>query len=312
MRHSLLTLLVMIAGVNLVLTAQNTTGKTAISVTRPVMISENGNRPLFAPNGAYVVLHDAGQPGLSLIDMANMERREIVSGVDVDNDVRISRGGSSIVWRETQYKDHLAYRSIESINLSTRTRKQVDALSREKYPFQFAGGKVKVAKRTSMRSLRLVTDTKPVTHEYVLSAEEDDLVLYDGNQRRVLNPNGAASYIWESLSPDEQHIVYMAIGDKCHTYVCDIDGSNVVDLGYIGSPSWFGNNMIIGMEDEDDGHQMTSSKLIAIRRDGTNRQVLATPGCKFPINPTASIEAGKVAFENEGKVYVVEIENFEF
>ena len=103
--------------------------------------------------------------------------------------------------------------------------------------------------------------------------------------------------------------MYVAINNGCHTFVCDADGKNVVDFGYyIGAPTWLGNDWIVGQQDEDDGHRMTASRLVAIRPNGKDFQVLATPKLKMPINPSASRD-GKVVFENEGKIYLLTIDN---
>ncbi len=270
-------------------------------------IAASGVQPVLSQSGDFVLVRDAGEPGLARIDLQTGKQQQVVQDTNIDGDVVLSDGGSMVAYRTIRYEDHLRYATIKATNIRTGSTKELDVPSREKYAFRFAGGKMKIAKRNTIRTQRLLTDIRPVAHEYVLAAEEEDLVLYDGKIRKVLNPNGKNTYLWERLSPDEQHIVYVAINDACHTYVCDTDGSNVVDLGhYIGAPCWLGNDWIIGQQDEDDGHRMTSSRLVAIHPDGTGFQILPTPGLTMPINPSGSID-GKVAFENEGKIYVMEV-----
>ncbi len=278
-----------------------------LTANTPQLIADGGTQPVLSPKGDYLLVRDAGEAGLTRIELSTGQRTLVASESDIDGNVLFSDGGTMVAYKTIEYRNHMPYRTIKVANLQTGKIKVLDQPARESFPFRFAGGKMKIAKRTTMRSQRLLTDIRTVEHEYVLAIEDDDLVLYDGNVRKVLNPNGKNIYLWEQISPDEQHIVYVAVNDGCHTFVCDINGKNVVDLGYyIGAPTWMGNNWIIGQQDEDDGHQMTASRLVAIHPDGSDFQILQTQNLTMPINPNASSD-GKIAFENKGKIYLMEV-----
>ena len=277
-----------------------------LQVTSVRKISPNGVQPQMSRDGQHVVLQDAGVAGLSVIDINSGEKHVVVKDNDVAGDVTLSDGGTMVVYRSARYVNGERYNDIKAVNRTNGEVKTLDRDGRERYAYRFAGGRLYIAKRTSVKSQRLVTDIRPVAHAYVLATEEDDLVLYDGAKRRVLNPNGPNIYLWASISPDEQHIAYMAVNDVCHTYVCDMQGKNVVDLGYyIGAPTWYNNEYLIGQQDQDDGHRMTSSRLVAVKIDGSGFQELPTPDQSMPINPSAS--PGRVVFENEGQIYLMEL-----
>jgi hypothetical protein len=271
-------------------------------------IAEVGIQPKLSPAGDYVIVNNAGTAGLTRIDVATGERTVIAPETDIDSDITFSDGGRLIAYRTTSYRDHIRYNTIKVTDVQTGKIQVLDEPSRERFAFRFAGGTMRIAKRTTIRSQRLLTDIRNVEHAYVLAVEEDDLVLYDGKVRKVLNPNGQNIYLWQQISPDEKRIVYVAVNDGCHTFVCNIDGSNVVDLGhYIGAPTWLGNDWIIGQQDEDDGHRMTASRLVAIHPDGTDFQIIATPELQLPVNPNASRD-GKVVFENNGQIYLMQLQ----
>ncbi len=279
-----------------------------LKVSSVQQICESGTQPQLSPAGDYVLVHDAGVAGLTRVEVATGEKAVVVPDANIDGEVVFSDGGTMIAYRTTSYDNHIRYNTIKAANLKTGEVKDLDKPARETYAFRFAGGKMKIGKRTTVRSQRLLTDIRKIEHEYVLAVEEDDLVLYDGTKRKVLNPNGKNIYIWQHISPDEKHIVYVAVNDGCHTFVCDINGQNIVDLGhYIGAPTWFGNDWIIGQQDEDDGHQMTASRLVAIRPDGKDFQILPTPQQKLPINPNASTD-GKVVFENNNQIFLMQLQ----
>ncbi|MGN0187731.1 MAG: hypothetical protein ACI392_08335 [Paludibacteraceae bacterium] len=265
-------------------------------------------QPIFSANGDFLLLSDVnGKKGLFVYDMAMRQTTFIEDTEEAEPDAVLSEGGTTVAFRQVAYKNHKPYTSIKAKNMKTGTLYEIDAPSERRHAFAFAGGKVKVAKRTTIRSVRILTDVRKVEHEYVLTIEDMDLVLYDGNKRRVLNPQGKGSYIWERISPDQKHIVYMALHKDCHTFVADIDGSNPIDLGYIGAPVWYGNDMIVGMLDLDDGQTVVKSELVAIRIDGTHRQVLSTPQQQHAMCPSANANAAAIAFENDGKIYLLKI-----
>ena len=265
-------------------------------------------QPIFSARGDLLLLSAVnGRQGLFIYHPVTHQTTFIDDTEDALPDALLSDGGTTVAFRQVTYQNHMPYTSIVAKNMKTGTLYEIDAASDCRHAFAFAGGKLKVAKRNTIASVRLLNDVRKVEHEYVLAIEDQDLVLYDGNKRRVLNPQGKGSYIWERISPDQKHIVYMAIHKNCHTFVADIDGSNPVDLGYIGAPVWYGNDMIVGMLDLDDGQSVVKSELVAIRIDGTHRQVLSTPQQPHAMYPTASAAAAAIAFENDGKVYLLKI-----
>ena len=264
-----------------------------------------GVRPQLSPNGERVAFQDA-QSGLSVLELASGKQMQVASDVDLSDDVAFSAGGEALAYATKVYRDHLPNHAVYAKNLQTGEAYNLEKPSRIRYAYRFTGSWIRVARRETIHRVRVMPETKPLAHNYVVAVEDDDLVLYDGTKRRVLNPNGQNTYLWARLSPNEQHIVYMAINDKCHTYVCDLKGSNVVDLGhYIASPSWLSDQWIIGQQDEDDGHQMTTSRLVAIKPDGKGFQLLPTPGYNQPINPSA---AGQhIVFENDGNLVMMDV-----
>jgi len=87
----------------------------------------------------------------------------------------------------------------------------------------------------------------------VTSNRRGQLYVSQNGQTRRVSPQGAhLNYLWASVSPDGQRIVYFAI-EHNRVYVTNIDGSNPISLGEMRAPVWMGNDWVIGMLDEDDG-----------------------------------------------------------
>jgi len=260
--------------------------------------------PVFSPKGDFLLLTSINFQGLVKYDLKTNETTKLTDAVNAGYQPQISDGGKVVVFRDVEYKNNRRYTSIKSLDIEKQKVSTVDKLSRDMHAFGFMGGTVKVASKDRIISKRLATDVRTVNTSYLVNIEDQSLVLYKDNVRKVLNPNGNCSYIWPSISPDQKHIVYTALDYGCTTCVCDIDGKNVVKLGYIGAPVWMGNNWIVGMEDKDDGHQTISSKLKAAKIDGSYSQYIPTSN-EIVMYPAATEKS--IAYVADGAVYLMEI-----
>ena len=122
----------------------------------------------------------------------------------------------------------------------------------------------------------------------------------------MLAPNGPDEhYIWGSLSPNGQRVLYYVSGYG--TFVCDVDGSHVVSMGNILAPRWWDNETIVGMNEVDDEFSIIASSIVMRTIDGvqqtlTGDDVIAT-------YPLPSQQAGKIAFSTpDGKIYLITVE----
>jgi hypothetical protein len=114
------------------------------------------------------------------------------------------------------------------------------------------------------------------------------------------------SYLWPEISPDGTKIVFYLAATGC--FVCNIDGSNCHHLGTIRAARWMGNDMIVGMFDQDNGVNVTSSELIASNAAGTVKQTL-TDSSVMAMYPSPSADAGKIAFTTpQGELYIMNVE----
>lgn len=146
----------------------------------------------------------------------------------------------------------------------------------------------------------------------LLVTEEDlKIVVYANGVRTVLDPlagqleNWDPQYIWTSLSPDKSRILF---GCADNTYVCDLDGSNVVKIGAMRAPQWRGNTHIVGMNDADDGYYFTKSDIVVADVAGNNFQQLTSPSDEIKMYPSVSADGGKIAFYTlGGEIYVMTI-----
>jgi Tol biopolymer transport system component len=128
---------------------------------------------------------------------------------------------------------------------------------------------------------------------------------YTVNGRTVtLDPQGRGSYLWPALSPDGTKVVYYLAGRGC--FVCDVDGTNIRRLGMLRGAKWLNNEIVVGMNDVDNGEFVTSSSIIASDLQG-QRQTL-TADDTIAMYPSASADGKNIAYVTpEGRVFIINL-----
>jgi hypothetical protein len=140
-----------------------------------------------------------------------------------------------------------------------------------------------------------------------VSVKGKQIELYSSGEKiNTLAPVGNCYYIWASLSPDEKKILFTAVGKG--TYIADLEGNVLSELGYLNAPSWMNNEWVVGMDDEDDGEIITSSQVIAIHVPSVKKVNITNGIDEIAMYPKTSKDAERVVFHNpKGEVFIVKI-----
>lgn len=149
--------------------------------------------------------------------------------------------------------------------------------------------------------------------DYVTLADESalrvdnenlDLNLYRNGEKVVLKPHGDVNYIWSSLSPDQTMILF---NTKFGTAVCDLNGKEIINVGNVNAPVWFGNDYIVGMNDQHDGYYFTSSNIVIASVDGSERQELTNPE-EMGYYPDVDAKSGRIVYHTEkGQIRLMQL-----
>ncbi|MEA1898414.1 MAG: hypothetical protein U9N53_12215 [Bacteroidota bacterium] len=127
-----------------------------------------------------------------------------------------------------------------------------------------------------------------------------------GEEVKIITPVEDRYFVWASLSPDKKNILFTAVGKG--TYVSDLDGNIIAELGYLNAPSWINNQWVVGMDDKDDGHTTTSSEVIAIHVSSGEKQSISGGKNEIAMYPKASSKGDRIVFHNEkGEIIIVKI-----
>ncbi len=258
-----------------------------------------------SPQGDYILVTDVQNKGLSKYDLATGKTTVLTTAPGAGYAAQISADGQNIVYRETSFtKDDLRMNTLKKQNLATGEIATLVAATRDLQGVAIENGAA-VAVNKGKVAVKALGAAKAKVNAPVLSIKNRQLMMTVNGKTRVFSPNGTGvSYIWPSLSPDETKVLYYVCGNGAYT--CNIDGSNVKYLGHFTSPKWYNDEVVVAMNDKDNGDFVTSSEIVAIDLDG-NTQTL-TDSSVIAMYPYASAQGDKIAFSTPaGEAYIINI-----
>lgn len=236
-----------------------------------------------SPKGDYMLLSDQKKQGLQKFDFRTGEIKSVTKALGSNYNAKISDDGNTVFFRKNQFgKDRLKKTALKSVNLTT--------------------GEVKTLVQPTREMKAVQTGTRPE-----VSIKYGQLMITRNGKTETLSPNGQSgqSYLWPSVSPDGTKIVYYLATKGAYT--CNIDGTDVQFVGNIRAPKWYNNEIVVGMNDKDNGEFVTSSSIVAYAADGSEKQVL-TGSDKIAMYPTATKDGGKIAFTTpQGEAYIINV-----
>lgn len=283
-----------------------------VSLTQVGTASERSYHPRFMPDGNLLVTCE-NYDGLGIIDVKNGKYTSLTEMEGAGYYPVISNDGKTILTR-CMDKANLT-QDIYTLDVATKSLTPVVRNVGHVNQIAFNNGKAMLAIEGKTVSKAMVNDITPVRkmNNDVLVTEEDlKIVVYRNGARTVLDPLGGwaaegveAQYTWTSLSPDGKKILF---GCADYAYTCDLNGNNLVKLGYMRAPKWRGNSHVVGMLDADDGYYYTSSDIVIVNIDGTQMQQLTPSSSDIKMFPSVSADGSQIAYHTtDGKVYVMTI-----
>ncbi len=119
-------------------------------------------------------------------------------------------------------------------------------------------------------------------------------------------PSGEGNYIWVSLSPDKTKIVYNFNGRE--TLISDLNGNILAKLGHFHAPRWLNNDILIGMNDKDNGEVIISSEIVSYSfKNGITKKLTNTSN-RIELYPAVSLNAKQIAFHTDkGEIFIMNI-----
>ena len=272
-----------------------------------VNIPENRDNVVAAisPQGDYLLITSSSNKGLTKFDLATQQSTLVTNAEGAGFDVMISDDGENIVYRETSFNaNHLRLSALSAKNLRTGAQQRLVEPTRNLEGVAIQNATAMAIDGGILKAHEL-NGGKAVTTRPVLSIKNRQLMITKNGETRIFSPNGTDhSYLWVSVSPDGTKVVYFIASNGA--WVCDIDGQNAQRIGIIRAPQWVGNDVIVGMFDQDDGEFIYASKIIAADLNGNQQEL--TGDNVVAMYPHVNAAGNKIAFSTPaGEAYIINI-----
>lgn len=303
MKYYALFILITILSAN-VLNAQQSFAVKKISELKEI---SSGFRPVFISDKRFVYTDNLNN-ALFLFDIRKKNIVKLSDDVGVGNHFKISDDGKNIVYKS--YKmDQYGKRqsSVYLLDIQTKTKKAIIQDARALSSLDFQKGHLSFLNGQTFKSCAVNNVKKSNSTLLAFTDANLNLVVYENNKQKIINPFGKGNYIWVSVSPDGTKILFTKTGKG--TFICDSKGENIINLGRLHAAKWSKDGQwIIGMNDFDNGHQYTNSQIIMISPNGKNRQILDLKNIKIALYPDLSEDNSKIVFNTEtGKIYILKL-----
>lgn len=250
-----------------------------------------------SPNGDYLLLCSQSQDGLIKLDLTTSESKVLTTARGAGFSTKISDDGNTIAYQEVTFnQDRLLMRGVKIINLKSGTTETLLQPVREFQGFDLQNNAIATIndRKVSVKG----TFSRPI-----ISNSNLKLQLTINGETKQFTPNGDQfSYIWASISPNGERVLYYVSELGC--FSCRVDGSDVIKLGNLSAPQWLDDNTVVGMEDYDNGITITSSTIVVKTLDGTEQTL--TGDDMIALYPHVAGKAKKIAFSTlQGDIYII-------
>ena len=257
--------------------------------------------PAVSAYGNVVVATQTDSDMLKALDLRDGSVKTV--SADWATEPMVSPDGTRVVYRKSSLSDGLVYKSLVSVDLTTGKSETLVAPTRQ----------LNAGVRMDERGVAAVADGELVAKGFakaaapkgaVVSVNRGHLEVNVDGKSTFIDPQGRGSYLWPALSPDGTKVAYYLAGEGC--FVAGFDGSDPVALGLIRAPKWYGDSIVVGMRDEDDGEQVTSSRIVAADLMG-NTQTLTSEDV-IAMYPAVAEKAAKIFFATPaGDLYIIHL-----
>lgn len=293
---------------------EKTAKKSEVSKTfesKPISVLNKGfHKAIFSPNSNQLIASAENDKGLAIYDFKNDVMEHLNSQDGAGMDPKFTPNGEFVIFQSYQFIKRKRMTSIYLQNTKEKEiipivedKRNLKLLSIENNKILFLEGEN--VKAFDISSGEIQDNPKGVTVAF--TDNNLNLSVYSNGIKSNLNPLGEGNYIWVSLSPNNNEIIYNKTGKG--TFICDLTGKTITDLGRLHAAKWSKDGKwVVGMNDYDDGHKYTKSDILMISFDGKTNQNLTKNSDVIALNPDISKDNSRIIYHNEeGRVYLMNL-----
>ena len=284
-----------------------------------VLVQNNGKTefafPKFSPNGDKVLYTTIGYKGLWVYDLKAESSKQLNDLQGAGYEPTFSTDGNEVFFRHDKLVNKRKFYSIAHQALNSNTPQDLVKEERGLSTPKALTDKIFVYKKDDMQVTFSCENEngvclleKPVINEITAFTENSNLYIEKNGEKSILNPVGEGHYIWGSISPNKDQVLFTLAGKG--TYVTDLDGKVIMHLEYANYPNWSADGKwIVYMNDIDDGHVVTGSEIKATHIASKKTFELTNSNDKMEMYPTWSPKGNEILYHTEsGNIEMLKIE----
>lgn len=271
--------------------------------------------PKFSPRGDKVLFTSVGYKGLWLYDLNSQTSRQLNDKKGAGYEPVFSTDGKEVFFRHDKLINKRKYFSIAHQSIDKADVEDIIENERGISTPKAVGNKMFVYKKDDMPvtisyegDSKVCLLEKPVVAEINVFTENSNLYLEKNGEKSVLNPVGEGHYIWGSLSPNQDKILFTVAGRG--TFVTDLKGKVLMNIKNANYPHWSADGQwFVYMSDKDDGHYVTASDIHAAHVATQKTFPLTTTDNKIEMYPTWSPVGNKILYHTiSGNIEMLTVE----
>ena len=260
-------------------------------------------------DGRYALVTSMSNRGLTRVSLSDGQRVTLTEAEGAGIAPVISPDGQMVMHcADTFGPDHLRRTAVDVMDVAAGHTERVVQPARELTAYSLQGTLAEVVADGQATRRRVGKAAGAAAERATVTCSDLRLQVTRDGHTVTLTPNGDGddvTYIWASLSPDGQRILYHVSTEG--TYVCDLNGDNVQYVAFdCLAPQWYDDNTIVGMRERDDDLRIASSAIVAYTLDGARQQL--TPDDDVLLYPFCSAPAGRiVCTRGNGQMVVINV-----
>ena len=284
--------------------------KVVETVKVPIDIVEQSYYPQFSYDDTKIIFSSAGYKGLYTYEIENDGSSIITEAYGAGYNPLIL-DSEIIAYRTFELTSGKKYHSLNMYNFNTGIINIIQKDKRMlKLPRQLNNSELfyvenSIVKEENIEKQSLLKNLQSSKAIYV---EENNLILVNDYQSKVLNPLGEGVYVWESFSNDGKKILFSYRNQG--TFVCDLKGNILLNIKDARYPKFSPDGKYISyMNDKDNGYNYILSDIFVYSIDLDQSFKVTDTDDKIEMFAEWSNDGSRLVYNTtEGEIYITKLQ----
>lgn len=280
--------------------------------TEKIMINniDEAMFPRFTKDDSKILFSSSNYKGLYSIDLKT-KNYNVISNENGAGYNPLVLENENVLFRTFRVENGKKFHSISSYNASSDVKTNIEVNKRFiKIPTQISNQRLFLIENSQIlkKEISMPSVKKTAAIEKAIYVEDNNLILVEGDQSKIVNPLGKGTYVWESLSPNGSEILF-TFGNK-GAYVCDLEGNILLNIEKAHYPRFSPNGEFISyMIDEDNGYNYVSSDIYVYSIEEQKSFPISATSDKMEMFAEWSNDGEKIVYHTtEGQLFVATIQ----